>query len=167
MALLTGVSYKPKFDLFSATKYTWCQREPVPIWGLFAVYVVAPIADPEALIEDGSLVAHVRHPSALSVAQVEYRAFELQIGVETDGLVSAVEGERRVRKFIPTFRLQKITNIAEKGSFCLDLTWIYQKQGGTEMLDYLKQGFPIPSSVFLPLCLHFNTFFVTCYFQPF
>ena len=52
-------------------------QKKLPIRGLGAVHVLGPIANPVLLVEAGSLAAHVGHPTAFVIAQVEDHALEL------------------------------------------------------------------------------------------
>ena len=70
-ALPTELPLLPRFIKISHKKYK------LPIRSLGAVHVLGPIANPVLLVEAGSLAAHVGHPPAFVIAQVEDHAFEL------------------------------------------------------------------------------------------
>lgn len=73
----------------------------IPIWGVWAVNVVVPVADPELLVEAGVVAAHVRDPPPVLVAHVEDHTVELEVSIEPDRSVSAVEGEGDIRHVRP------------------------------------------------------------------
>jgi len=65
----------------------------IPIWRVRAVNVVVPVADPELLVEAGVVAAHVGDPPPVLVAHVEDHTVKLEVSIEPDWSVSAVEGE--------------------------------------------------------------------------
>jgi len=73
----------------------------IPIWGVWAVDVVIPVADPELLVEAGVVAAHVGNPPPVLVAHVENHTVELEVSIEPDRSVSAVEGEGDIGHICP------------------------------------------------------------------
>ena len=94
-----------------------------PVWGGGAVHVVVPVADPELLVEAGLVGTHVGNTATVLVTHVEYlnrrerldsgprpqpthHAVELQVGVEPNGSVCAVEVEGDVGEVGPPLLLE-------------------------------------------------------------
>jgi len=73
----------------------------IPIWGVWAIDVVIPVADPELLVEAGVVAAHVGDPPSVLVAHVEDHTVELEVSIEPDRSVSAVEGEGDIGHICP------------------------------------------------------------------
>jgi hypothetical protein len=77
-----------------------------PIRGVGAVHIIVPVTDSELLVEAGVVAAHVGDPATILVTHVEDHAVELQVSVEADGAVGAVEGEGDVGHVRPAPLLQ-------------------------------------------------------------
>jgi len=119
--LFTQIPASPSPLLFS-----WWRRvcpvgevvQVIPIWRVWAVDVVVPVADPELLVEAGVVAAHVRDPPTVLVAHVEDHAVELEVSVEADGTVGAVEGERDVGHICPPTFLKQSASVLLKLRYC-------------------------------------------------
>jgi len=73
----------------------------IPIRRVWTVNVVVPVADPELLVEAGVVAAHVGDPPPVLVAHVEDHTVKLEVSIEPDWAVSAVEGEGDIRHIRP------------------------------------------------------------------
>ena len=77
----------------------------LPLLNSRTIKVVGPVTDAELLVEGRVIGAHVRNTTSILVTHMEDLTVELLVGVETNSLVSAVEGKGYVRELLPSLGL--------------------------------------------------------------